>query len=296
MNEVELWIYFAGPEPAHIKPLLDSMRELPPLSHEDKERLGQGVMNRIDEAISRRAESSASGKRSAQRAPIAEGEPISDDTPRSAPDTGRIFSEGGPTARSPSFDEYIHAWPSPAPKPRRASVEVRAASTPESLKITEPVLELPPAIRAQMGRLPIKPAPPAPPAPASPPAPEERLDTTTMVVPVMRPIGAETSPLGDSSVQRAMAVLPFVGNTVGMGLVAFPRLTIEQYASFRVDLSLWPKRSAQIHPRYHVANNAARAALDEHWKSHFEERPKARARFEAAFAEYRAWVGGAGPK
>jgi len=31
MNDVELWIYLGGPEPAHIKPLLDAMRELPPL-------------------------------------------------------------------------------------------------------------------------------------------------------------------------------------------------------------------------------------------------------------------------
>ena len=67
-------------------------------------------------------------------------------------------------------------------------------------------------------------------------------------------------------------------------------------ASFRVELSLWPQRSAQIHDRYHVANNAARAALDEHWKSHFEERPAARAKFEEAFAEYMDWVRGAGRK
>jgi hypothetical protein len=93
-----------------------------------------------------------------------------------------------------------------------------------------------------------------------------------------------------------MAVLPFVGNSVGTGLVAFPRLTLEQYASFRVELSLWPARSAQIHHRYKVANNAARAALGEHWKSHFEERPEARARFEEAFAEYMGWVRGAGRK
>jgi hypothetical protein len=290
-NEVDFWIYFGGPEPAHIKPLLDSMRELPPLSHEDTERLGEGVMERIDEAISRRAESSVSGERSRRRSVIAEDEPISEEEPRSAPAAARLFSEEGPTAISPSFDEYIHAWPSPAPRPRRSSVEVRAARAPEGQTITEQVLELPPAIRAQMGCLPFKPALPAA---ASPPAPEVQLDTitmetTTMEVPVMRPIEAETFPLGDTSVQGAIAVLPFVGSTVGTGLVAFPRLTIEQYASFRVELSLWPKRSAQIHHRYHVANNAARAALEEHWKSHFEERPEARAKFEEAFAEYMDW-------
>ena len=91
-------------------------------------------------------------------------------------------------------------------------------------------------------------------------------------------------------------MLPFVGNTVGTGLVAFPRLTLEQYASFHIELSLWPERAAQIYERYHVANKAAHDALDEHWKSHFEERPEARARFEAAFAEYMDWVRGAGRK
>lgn len=291
MNDVELWIYLGGPEPAHIKPLLDAMRELPPLSHEDKERLGQSLMKRIEEANSRRAESSASGKHSRRRSAIEEDKPISEEEPHAAPDTARLFSEAGPTARSPSFDEYIHAWPYPAPKPRGPSVEVHAARTPESLKITEPVLELPPAIRAQLSCLPFKPGPSAL---ASPPAPKERFEPATMEVPVMRRIGAETFPLGDTSIQRAMAVLPFVGNTVGTGVVAFPRLTIEQYASFRVELSLWPERSAQIYHRYRVANNAAHGALDEHWKSHFEERPEARARFEEAFAEYMSWVRGAG--
>jgi hypothetical protein len=30
MNDAERWIYFDGPEPAHIRPLLDALRELPP--------------------------------------------------------------------------------------------------------------------------------------------------------------------------------------------------------------------------------------------------------------------------
>lgn len=288
IDEYDLWIYLGGPEPEEIKPLLDSVRGLPPLCDDDVELLGQGLMKKIDAAVSRRAESAASEGRSQGRSPAADDEPVSEKRPRSLPDTGRVSSEQGPTARSPSFDEYILAWPTLAPEPRRPSVEALAASAPEGLKITEPALELPPEIREQMGRLPFLPATSAK---APPPEPEVPVEST-MEVPVMR-VSVETFPLGDTSLQRAMALMPFLGNTAGTALVGFPRLTIEQYASFHGELSLWPHRSKQIYDRYRVMNHAARVALDEHWKRHFEERPEARARFEEAFAVYISWIRGA---
>jgi hypothetical protein len=55
----------------------------------------------------------------------------------------------------------------------------------------------------------------------------------------------------------------------------------------------WPHQSKPVYKRYHVMNHAARVALDEHWKRHFEERPEARARFEEAFALYISWIRGA---
>ena len=116
MDETERWIYFGGPEPSHLKPLFDALRDLPPLTEADKEHLSHNIMKRIDEATSRRAESSASGNGPSHRSSIGEGGPISGERPRSAPDTDRAYSQEGPTARSPSFDEYIHARPVPAPK------------------------------------------------------------------------------------------------------------------------------------------------------------------------------------
>src|SRR6185503_15231846 len=46
MNDIEGWIYFDGPEPEHIRPLLDALREdalraLSPATPEDKERLSR---------------------------------------------------------------------------------------------------------------------------------------------------------------------------------------------------------------------------------------------------------------
>jgi hypothetical protein len=47
---------------------------------------------------------------------------------------------------------------------------------------------------------------------------------------------AETAPIGDDSVAKAVAALPFAGNTVGAAIVPFPRLKLEEYASLRAEL------------------------------------------------------------
>ena len=89
---------------------------------------------------------------------------------------------------------------------------------------------------------------------------------------------------------KAVAALPFLGNTVGAALVPFPRLPLETYASLRAELLLWPERSAEILPRYHVMNEGARRALEEHWERELAASPEARATFDKALAEYTAWL------
>jgi hypothetical protein len=72
--------------------------------------------------------------------------------------------------------------------------------------------------------------------------------------------------------------------------VPFPRLSLKGYASLRAELLVWPERSAEIRRRYHVMNEAARRALEEHWQVELAASPEARATFDKALAGYTAWL------
>ena len=111
-----------------------------------------------------------------------------------------------------------------------------------------------------------------------------------MKVPVLNSRQGETVPLGDDSIAKAVAALPFAGNTVGAALVSYPRLSLQAYASLRAELSLGPERSAEILPRYHTMNEAARRALDEHWPIELAASPEVRATFNKLLADSTAWL------
>ena len=68
------------------------------------------------------------------------------------------------------------------------------------------------------------------------------------------------------------------------------RQALEAYASLRAELLVWPERSDEILPRYHVMNEAARRALEEHWERELAASPEARASFDKALAKYTAWL------
>jgi hypothetical protein len=71
---------------------------------------------------------------------------------------------------------------------------------------------------------------------------------------------------------------------------AYPALTMEQYASLRVELHKSPpERVAQTLARYRVPVEA-QAALDEHWKERFDADPALRSAFLNACATYSAWL------
>jgi hypothetical protein len=112
----------------------------------------------------------------------------------------------------------------------------------------------------------------------------------TMKVPEPNWRKGKTEPLGDDSIAKAVAALPFSRNPVGAAPVPFPRLALEMYASLRAELSLWPERSAEILPRYYVMNEAAQRALEEHWQRELAASPEARATFDKVLAEYTAWL------
>ena len=111
-----------------------------------------------------------------------------------------------------------------------------------------------------------------------------------MQTPVLDPRKGETTPLGDDSIAKAVAALPFVRASTGAGVVPFPRLSIQQYASLRAELALWPSLSGEILRRYGVMNEAAHRALLEHWEAELAASAEARATFEKDLASYTAWL------
>ena len=263
MSDRDGWVYFDGPEPEPLRAFLDALRELPPSTQEEKERSVGRLCERLDAELVRRVKASV--------ATIA--------TIATAPGDHQVgqVGEDGATVRSPIFDPAAQPPAEPPSLPVAAREprppEVRPA---EDQKITALLLEVPAELREL--KLPFKPRAPGPEL------------ARTMQVPVPNWKQGETAPLGDDSVAKAVAALPFVGNTVGAGLVPFPRLSLEAYASLRAELLVLPERWAEILPRYHVMNAAARRALDEQWAMELAASPEARATFDRALAEYTAWL------
>ncbi|HZF49161.1 MAG TPA: hypothetical protein VE093_10960 [Polyangiaceae bacterium] len=292
MNDIEAWLDFDGPMPEPIRALLDALRDPPPETPEDKERSIGRLCERFDAQLARQGEPS-----------VGQGEPSVGTTGAITRAPGdRAMGEEGATVRSPSLDERLAAPPPAEPpslpaeppslpveppslpaEPPSLPVDAREPSPPagrppvEDLKITA-VLDIPAEFREQMARWPFKPR-----------APGAEL-VWTMQSAVLNLNQGKTAPLGDDSIAKAVAALPFIGNTVGAALVPVPRLRLETYASLRAELLVWPERSAEILPRYHVMNEAARRALEEHWEGELAASPEARATFDKALAEYTAWL------
>jgi hypothetical protein len=84
MNEVERWIYLDGPEPERIRPLLDALRDLPPATPQDKERMARAFFERLDAMLQREPEQQgAEDGQETQAEPSAGG--AEDEPPRRAP-------------------------------------------------------------------------------------------------------------------------------------------------------------------------------------------------------------------
>lgn len=219
MSDEDDWILFDGPQPEPVREFLDLLQDPPDLSREDQERLSQRVMKSVDETISRRAASSASGKRSAQPSPFVEPTPVPVSNLLPEPATQRWIPPQAPPATSPPTPPYVEK---------------------------------------------------------------------TEEVPPYRPFGTEAFPLGVSAIEQPIPLPPFLQERVAAGAINFPLLTLEQYASLLVKLSLWPEKSREIHHEYCVPTLASRAALDQHWRTQFEKHPATRAQFDEAFSYYRA--------
>jgi hypothetical protein len=120
MNDVERWIYFDGPEPAHIRPLLDALREqpsatLPPPTPEQRERAVRRFTERLNALYPReqapaggeeaeREGSGTAGAPEVSSAPIEPKAPVAPNAPIAAPDVARRGNKDDVTARSLTFE------------------------------------------------------------------------------------------------------------------------------------------------------------------------------------------------
>jgi hypothetical protein len=295
VNDLDRWIYFDGPEPDRVRPFLDALRDLPPATPQDRERAALRFFETLDAALSSREARREAG----MEEPPGEEEDRGDDAvaaPLAPPDADRRLADDGSTVRSPagssaeSLETSAPLEPSHAGPPREHDVVVVydggvvprppvVRPPPAAIASTAMALELPAGVREQMAALPFKPPQPGKPGAAR-----------TQQVPVMPAPGfGETAAPGDDSIAKAVAALPFT-STVGAGVVPFPRLTLEQYASLHAELAVRPERSGETLLRYHVLHEAARGALDEHWRKQFADHPEARATFEGMLAQFTGWL------
>jgi hypothetical protein len=53
VKDIEGWVYFDGPEPEHIRPLLDALRDRPPPTSEAEERVARQFFEKLDAMLSR---------------------------------------------------------------------------------------------------------------------------------------------------------------------------------------------------------------------------------------------------
>jgi hypothetical protein len=268
MNDVEQWIYLDGPEPEIVQPFLDAVRDLPPATPEDRERRARVFFARLDAMLG-------------GEAPAGGAEPCSPPAglQPSHAEVAFVPWARGPCAVEPEPPEPAVAAP-PAPAPPEPPVPpppVRRA--PAELAGTA---EFPEGILAAAKALPFV-------RPEEIP-PHQRATRTLQSEEEARAGLGGTFPLGDDSMQRALALLPFKGSPVVLGVVSFPDMTVHAYASFRAELAVRPERTEAILFRYHVPSRASREALDAHWQARFAAEPETFAEFERALAQFTEYV------
>jgi hypothetical protein len=208
--------------------------------------------------------------------------------------------------------------PYPGPDGLAEDVGVRATSSeghePETRSETtdasaEPAVAVPSYLAVERHAMSApEPLPPSPPAALALPR-SMALTALGASTPTAAPLPFAAEPTsGDAPFERAVAHAAevqgprappreAVSGTVGIsnessGFVpptGVPDLTLEQYASLRVELDRAPESASVALRRYGVADDA-RDTLDTHWKARFAADPALRMSFAQKCAEYVAWL------
>ena len=282
MNEDDLWVYFDGPEPERVRLFLDALRDLPPATPADEERLGRRLLEGLDALLARRRE-----ERRAREGETGEAEQAGEVAARRAEGDGDSATVRSPLVEDRGDAPVVAEDRGSAPEVR----EVPEARARAGLVSTTMAMEIP----AERRELPFRPLRPG----------EVPALKTIAKTEVLRVIGLEpgqTTPVGDDSIERAVRAakaLPFV-KAAGEAVVL---LTVEQFASLQAELAVSPEERAGILARYGVAGEVGLRAVYADWEMRFAEGPGVRAVFEARFAEFRDYLrqgkiqgGGAGSR
>jgi hypothetical protein len=264
MSQDDAWIYLDGPEPEDVHAFLDALRDLPAAAPEDMERLAGAFFEALDAELG-----------------YAPEEPLDPPHLASAAPAGYLAA----SLVAPPASVPLPSDPAPATSPAPLAgglLMPQVVRPPAALAITAP-METPAVPPAPAAALPFtkEAVPVARDAPPRPRAPK------TLEVPVIRdPRLAETAPLGDDSILKAIAAVPFLGSTLGNGAIPIPRLKLNEYASLCAELAVHPERAAAVLPHYHVLSETARRALDQHWQKDFTDHPETAAAFETLLAKF----------
>ena len=109
--------------------------------------------------------------------------------------------------------------------------------------------------------------------------------------------GSSSDPDGTAviNVIRASTTLPF--KTLAAESPAVqpadeppPTLTLQQYASLRVEVAAHPDRLAETRRRYGIASEAQHRHLDEYWRSRLDAIPPERQELDRLVAHYQRWI------
>ena len=186
--------------------------------------------------------------------------------PVPAPRPGPPPAQVGPTLRPPpAWEQSPAPLPKPAPPPSAGLV----AQAPVVIKNTAPMPALSPEAPANGAAAPFR--PPPPPRSAAPRTVQSRV-----------PGLGSTTPVGDDSIEKAVAAI--------LPRLSLPTFTLRQFASLCAELACKPDRRSQTLERYGVDDEAVLTALDAHWRGERAARPEARTAFADDYASYLAWL------
>jgi hypothetical protein len=251
--DVDPWILYDGPEPERLRPVLDALRDEPPLTSEDMERATRALYAQID----------------AMFGPALPEEEAAGPSPE-------------PAAHLP-YRPPVALPPEPLPLAPPAPPPDAPARPPRPAEALASTADLCSDDFQDGGKLPF--GPPGPPAPS----PVKRASKTLDSEKERHGLG-ETLPLGENGLARAMATVPFEGSAIGMGIVPIPDLTLSEFTSLCSELEVPQHPVETILRRYKVASKASLLALHVHWQQHFAEHPEDGAKFEKDFATFTGYL------
>ena len=112
-------------------------------------------------------------------------------------------------------------------------------------------------------------------------------------------VGSETMPLGVDLLGSLRKELPFLkaGSAVPIRAAApaataaaWPRLTLDTYASLCAELSVFPERVSEILKKYGITDDAERRAVDREWAERLSSHPETQNLWQRKVGEFRAWL------